>query len=70
MIQQSGASHDIELLFFLGCAEDGLFTAALADGFVSAMTQLIFGLKNYSWLLKNIPAILLKIVLKKQNNLS
>jgi len=34
------------------------------------MTQLIFGLRNYSWFLKIIPAILLKNVLKTQNNVS
>jgi hypothetical protein len=39
----NGASHEIELLLFLVCAEDGLFTAAPAVGFVSAMIQLIFG---------------------------
>jgi hypothetical protein len=64
MIHESGANHDMELPCFLGCTEDGLFTAALADGFVSAMTQLIFGLRNYSWLFKIDPAILLKNVLK------
>jgi hypothetical protein len=33
----------MELPLFLGCAEDGLFAAAPAVGFVSAMIQLIFG---------------------------
>ncbi|WP_235918525.1 hypothetical protein [Sediminibacterium soli] len=52
MIQQSGASQEMELPFFLGCAEDGLFTAALADGFVSAMTQLIFWFKKLQLVVK------------------
>jgi hypothetical protein len=65
MIHKSGAIHEIELPLFLGCAEDGLFTAAPAVGFVSAMIQLIFGFLKITVDLKVCSAILLKIVLKK-----
>jgi hypothetical protein len=43
MIQVSGAIQEMELLFFTGCTEVVLLIAAVAAGFVSAMTQLIFG---------------------------
>jgi hypothetical protein len=43
MMQVSGASHEMELRDLLGCTEEMLLAAAVAVGFVSAITKLILG---------------------------
>jgi hypothetical protein len=37
MIQTNGATHEMALLFFVGCTDVELLAAVVAVGFVSAM---------------------------------